>query len=96
MEACHCLAPSKNKSKKTIVCFADKKYAKKAVINRTWLRAIPNSAPNYNIFVDKNITWKNGKIVFPCLKLKHTGYIEKTYTKDRMVHTSSLEIQRRI
>ena len=34
MEACHCLAPSKNRSKKTIVCFADKKYAKKTVINR--------------------------------------------------------------
>ena len=94
MAASHRLGPSQNRSKKTIVCFANKKCAKKDLINRKWLRATPNSAPNYKIFVNKSTTWKINKIVFLCLKHKRTGYIEKTYIKDRMVHISGPEIQR--
>ena len=38
----------KNRSKKTIVCFAFRKYAKKTLINIVGLKAIPNSSPNHN------------------------------------------------
>ena len=34
IEACHCLGVSKNGSKKTIVCFINRKHTKKALFSR--------------------------------------------------------------
>ena len=67
----------------------------KALIKRKWLRVISNLLLNYNIFINENLTLKNNKIAFVCCKLKCRGHIEKTCTKDGIVHILTPEIQKR-
>lgn len=40
---------------KIIVCFVNRKYAKKILINRKRATIILNSSPNYNIFIKENL-----------------------------------------
>ena len=54
-------------------------------------RKIRNTSPNYNIFVNENLTLRNCKIA---RKLKRADHIEKTFARDGTVHISSPDIQR--
>ena len=90
IEACHCVGVSKNSSKKTIVRFINRKHAKKALTSRKNLRK--NSPLNCNVFVNENLTVKNNEITFLSRKRKRSGYVNKIYTKDRMVHISIPEV----
>ena len=91
-EACHRVGVSKNNSKKTIVCFINRKHAKKALISRKNLRK--SSSPNCNVFINENLTIKNNEIAFLSRKLKRSGHLTKIYTRDGTVHISSPEIHR--
>ena len=92
IEVCHRVGVSKNSSKKTIVCFKNRKHAKKALISIKNLRK--NSSSNCNIFINENLTTKNNEITFFGRKLKRSGHPNKIYTRDKTVHISSPEIHR--
>ena len=87
------LGVSKNNSKKTIIRFVNRKHAKKALISRKNLRK--SSSPNSNVSINENLTTKNNETAFLSRKLKRSGQITKIYTRDRKVHISSQEINRR-
>ena len=76
---------SLNNSRRIIVRFTNRKFSKKALLNRSKLRKIPSTSPNYNIFVNENLTLRNRKIAFLCRKLIRA---------DGTVHISSPDIQR--
>ena len=92
IEACHRVGVSKNSSKETIVRFINRKHAKKALISRKNLRK--SSSSNCNVFINENLTVKNNEIVFFGRKFKHSGHLNKIYTRDGTVHISSPEINR--
>ena len=92
IEVCHHVGVSKNSSKKTIVCFMNRKHAKKALISRKNLRK--SSSPNCKVFINENLTVKKNEIAFLGRKLKRSGHLNKIYTRDRTVHISSPEIHR--
>ena len=75
----------RQKKKKTIVQFINRKHAKKALINRKGLTNINkyslNLSGSNNIFINKNVTPMNNKIAFHCKKLKRNGQIDKTLFK---------------
>ena len=81
MEARYRLVLSRNSSKKKLACFVNRKYVKKVLINRKVSRGIPKSPPNYNIFINENLTLTSNKIAFLCRKLKMQDHIGKTYVK---------------
>ena len=89
IEACHRIARSKNSSKKTTVCFINRKYAKKALLNRKILRK--NITYN-NIFINENLTKTNNLIAYNCRKLKRNGMIDKSYSREGVIHISSPQI----
>ena len=89
IEACHRMGSAVNNSRKIIVRFTNRKFAKKALLNRSKLRKVPSISPNYNIFVNENLTLRNRKIAFLCRKLKRADHIEKTFTRDGTVHIST-------
>ena len=91
IEACHPMGFAKNNSKKTIVRFLNRKYAKKALISRKSLR---NNTLRKNIFINENLTVRNNKIAYISRKLKRSGEVEKAYTKDGITHVSSPNINR--
>ena len=71
IEACHCMASSVNNLRRIIVWFTNRKFAKKALLNRNKLQQISStSSPNCKIFVNENLTLRN-----LCWKLKHTDHI---------------------
>ena len=92
VEACHRVGVSKNNSKKTIVRFINRNHAKKALISRKNLTK--SSSPNYNVFINENLTVKNNEMAFLNRKLKRSGHLTKIYTKDGTVHISCPEIHR--
>ena len=92
IEACHRVGVSKNNSKKTIVRFINRKHAKKALTCRKNLRK--SSSPNYNVFINENLTVKNNEMAFLNRKLKRSGHLTKIYTKDGTAHISCPEIHR--
>ena len=92
IEACHRVSVSKNNSKKTIVRFINRKHAKKALISRKNFRK--NSSHNCKVFINENLTVKNNEIAFLGRKLKHSGHLNKIYTRDGTVHSSIPEIHR--
>ena len=94
IEACHRVGVSKNNSKKTIVRFINRKYAKKALTSRKNLRK--SSSPNCNVFINENLTVKNNKIAFANRKLKLSGHRTKIHARDGIVHISSPEIHREV
>ena len=94
IEACHRMGSSVNNSRRIIVRFTNRKFATKAFLNRSKLRKVPSTSLNYNIFVNENLILRYRKIAFLCRKLKRADHIEKTFTRDGIVHISSPDIQR--
>ena len=92
IEACHRVGVSKNSSKKTTVCFINRKHGKKALTSRKNLRK--SSSPSCNVFFNENLTVKNDEIAFLGRKRKCSGHLNKIYTRDGAVHISSPEIHR--
>ena len=88
------MGSSVNNSRRIIVRFTNRKFAKKALLNKSKLRKIPSTSLNYNVFVNENLILRNSKIAFLCHKLKRADHIEKTFTRDGTVHISSSDIQR--
>ena len=89
IEACHRIVKSKDNSKKTIICFVNRKYAKKALLNRKNLKHLDKSSiglsNSNNIFINENLTPMNNKLAFYCRKLKTDGYVEKTFSRECIV-----------
>ena len=81
------MGSSVNNSRRIIVQFM------KALLNRSKLRKIPSTSLNHNIFVNENLTLRSRKIAFLCRKLKRADHIEKTFTRDGIVHISSPDIR---
>ena len=85
-EACHRIGKSKDNSKKTIIRFVNRKYAKKALLNRKNLKHLDKSSiglPNSNnIFISENLTPMNNKLAFYYRKLERHGYVEKTFSRE--------------
>ena len=75
MGAYHRVGGLKNKSKKTIVRFINRKFAKKALISRQNLRKSLSS--NCKVFINENLTVRNNKIAFLSRKLKCSGHLTK-------------------
>ena len=98
IEACPKIGKSdkKTSSKETIVQFVNRKYCKKALINRKELVNI-NSKTKYNlsknnkIFINRNVTRTNESIAFCSRKLKRNGQIHSCYTRDGIVHIKKNE-----
>ena len=101
IEACHRIGKSRNSSKKTqtFLQFINRKHAKKALINRKSLTNINKSSLSQsssdNIFINENLTPRNNKIAFHCRKLKRNGQINKTYSRDEVMHIASSNIRDR-
>lgn len=95
IEACHRMGKSKNNSKKTIVRFVNRKFAKKALINRKKLITMDKSSLGLSndVFINENLTPENGKIYFHCRQLKRLRKVENTYTRDGIVHLASPNIE---
>ena len=89
IEACHRIGKSKNSSKKTIVRFVNRKHAKKALLNRKNLRKSVNCK---GIFINENLTKVNNSIAYNCRKLKRNDMIEKTYSREGVIHISGPKI----
>ena len=53
------------------------------------MQIILSTSPNYNIFINKNLTLRNSKIAFLCRKLNNADHIKKAFIKDGTVHISS-------
>ena len=81
IEACHLIGKSKDNSKKTIIPFVNRKYAKKPLRNRKNLKHLDKSSigisNSNNIFISENLTPMNNGLAFYCRKLKWDGYVEK-------------------
>ena len=97
IEACHRIRKGKNSSKKTIVQFINSKHAKKALINRKGLVIINKSSRSLssfdNTFINESLAPVNNKIAFHCRKLKRNGQIDKTSSRDKVIHTASSNIR---
>ena len=89
IEACHCIGKSKDNSKKTIIRFVNRKYAKKALLKRKNLKHLDKSSiglsNSNNIIINENLTPMNNKLAFYCRKLKRDGYVEKTFSREGVV-----------
>ena len=95
IEACHRMGKSKKSSKRTIVRFVNRRYAKKALINRKKLITMDKSSLGLSndVFINENVRPQNGKIYFHCRQLKRIRKIENTYTRDGIVHIASPDIE---
>ena len=73
IEACHRIGKSQNSSKKTIVRFSNRKFAKQALYNRKKLKSIDKSTLGLtnDVFINKNLTPVDNRIAYNCRKLKH-------------------------
>ena len=82
---------------KIIVQFINSKHAKKALINRKGLVIINKSSRSLssfdNTFINENLAPVNNKIAFHCRKLKRNGQIDKTSSRDKVIHTASSNIR---
>ena len=83
-----------DEKKKTILSFLNRKYAKKALINRTKLHNIDKASLGLsnNAFISENITPRNSKISYHYRRLKRSDKIEKRYTRDGVVHITDENI----
>ena len=84
------MGSSVNNSRRIIVQFTNRKFAKKALLNRSKLRKIPSTSPNYNIFVNENLTLRKSEVAFLCRKLKRADHIEKTFRYSKRKNTPDL------
>ena len=87
------MGSSVNNSRRTILRFTNRKFSRKALLNRSKLRKIPSTSANHKIFVNEDLPFRNSKIAFLCGKVKRADHIEKTFTRDGTVHISSSDIQ---
>ena len=96
IEACDRIGKSRNSSKKTVVCFTNRKFAKQALCNRKKLKSIDKSTLvlTNDVFVNKNLVPVNNRISYNCRKLKHQNLISKMYTVNGMVHLISNNIKK--
>ena len=103
LEACHRIGKSDTRtgSKKTIVRFINRKYCKKALLNRKNFIHI-NSETKYNfshnnkIFINENLTKANKSIAFCGRKLKRANLIYSCYVREGVVHIKKSEQARPI
>ena len=93
IEACHRVGVSKNNSKKTIVRFINRKYAKKALTSRKNLRK--SSSPSCNVFINENLTVKNNENDFLSRKLNCSGHLTKIYERRNSAYFKSRNTQRK-
>ena len=89
IEACRRIRKNRNNSRKTIVRFTNRKFAKEDIYNRKKLKSIDKSSlrlNNNNLFIDENLTPINNKVACNCRKLQRNNLISKTYTVNGTVH----------
>ena len=96
IEGCHRIGKSRNSSKKTIVRFSNRKFAKQALYNRKKLKSTDKSKLGYtnDVCINENITPVNNRIAYNCRKLKLQNLISKTYTVNGMVYLITNNIKR--
>ena len=71
VEECHRIGKSNNGSKKTIIRLVNRKYCKKALLNRKQLEIIDLKKHHLiRIFINENLTIKNEHLAFNCRQLK--------------------------
>ena len=74
VEECQRIGKSNNGSKKTIIRFVNRKYCKKALLNRKQLERIDlrkhHLVSGTRIFINENLTVKNEHLAFNCRQLK--------------------------
>ena len=74
VEDCHRIGKSNNGSKKTIIRFINRKYCKKALLNRKQLERIGLKKHQFlsdtRIFITENLMVKNEPLAFNCRQLK--------------------------
>ena len=46
-----------------------------------------------NVFISENLTRQNSKISYHCRRLKRSGKIDQTYTRDGVVHISRENVE---
>ena len=91
VEACHRLGKSKKgKSKRTIIRVVNRKYCKKALINRRQLLTVEDDEFEFqvanNVYIKENLTNYNSKLLYYCRKLRRASLINKEYTRDGIVN----------
>ena len=98
VEECHRIGKSNNGSKKTIIRFVNRKYCKKALLNRKQLERIDlrkhHLVSGTRIFINENLTVKNEHLAFNCRQLKKRSYIFSTFTKNGIVYAKQNENSR--
>ena len=78
IEARHRIGKSKGNSKKTIVCFINRKYCKCASVNRKKLKSFNSESialPNVKLNFNENLTEYNNTLAFYGRKLIRAGLI---------------------
>ena len=97
IEPCHRVGKSRNNSKKTIIRFVNRKFAKKALVNRKSLKNIDKSSiglsNSSDIFINENLTPTNSKLAFRCRKLKREGFVDRNFSRDGAVCITSKNVQ---
>ena len=96
VEACHRIGQSdKNKSKKTIIRFVDRKHCRKILENKKELASSDFSKYNFPVstktFANENLTFKNETLAFHGRKLKREGHIFSSYTRNGVVFIKKSE-----
>ena len=98
VEDCHRIGKSNNGSKKTIIRFINRKYCKKALLNRKQLEKIDLKKHQFvsgtRIFINENLMVKNEHLAFNCRQLKKRNYIFATFTKNGTVYIKQNENSR--
>ena len=96
IEACHRTGKSRNSSKKIILRFTNRKFAKQALYNSKKQKSIDKSTLGLtnDVFIKENLTPVNNRIAYYCRKLKRQNLISKTYTVNGTVHLISNNIKR--
>ena len=83
IEARHRIGKSNGNSKKTIVCFINRKYCKCALVNRKKLKSFNSESialPNVKLYFNENLTEYNNTLAFYGRKLIRAGLINNTCT----------------
>ena len=75
------MGKSKRNSKKTIICFMNRKHCKCGLVNRKKLKSFNSESiglPNVKLYFNKNLTEYNNTLAFYGRKLKYAGLINST------------------
>ena len=76
--------------KRALLRFINRKYCKKAMLNRKQLQRIDLKKHQFvtgtKIFINENLTVKNEHLAFNCRQLKKRNYIFSTFTKKGIVY----------